>query len=218
MLLAVSDDGEGMTPDVLQRIFEPFFSTKGTRGTGLGLATVYGIVRQSGGHVQVSSEPGRGTSFKLYLPRDQAPGLTLALTPLPFRAVASASVLVVEDNEGVRDLIRRVLEKRGHRVATAARPDDALALVRQLPELDLLITDVVMPGLSGRELADALKQTHPTLQVLFMSGYTANAIVHHGVLDVGLDFIPKPFALDAFSQKVDELLSRRSPSPPGQRK
>ena len=209
VLLAVTDDGEGMPPHVLQRVFEPFFSTKGARGTGLGLATVYGIIRQSAGHVQVTSAPGRGASFKIYLPRDQGAGtVELPPTPLPFRALAPATILVVEDSEGVRELIRRILEKRGHRVFTAAFPDDALAL-GQLHALDLLVTDVVMPRLSGRELADALKQKHPSLQVLFMSGYTANAIAHHGVLDVGLDFIAKPFAIDAFSRKVDELLSRR---------
>ena len=207
VLLAVTDDGEGMPPDVLQRIFEPFFSTKGARGTGLGLATVYGIIHQSGGHVQVTSEPGRGTAFKIYLPRDRVGKEAIPPPPPPTRALVPAAILVVEDSEGVRELIRRVLEQRGHRVFTAARPDEALALGR-LHGLDLLVTDVVLPGLSGRELADALQKMHPALRVLFMSGYTANTIAHHGVLDAGLDFIAKPFAVDAFGRKVEELLSR----------
>lgn len=209
VLLAVTDDGEGMPPQVLQRCFEPFFSTKGARGTGLGLATVYGIIHQSAGHVQVASEPGRGSTFKLYLPRDRDAGSMAALTTLaPVRAAARATILVVEDSEGVRELIRRFLERRGHRVLTAARPGEALALGR-LHAPDLLVTDVVLPGMSGRELAEELQVRQPSLRVLFMSGYTENAILHHGVLDAGLDFIAKPFAIDAFSGKIDELLSRR---------
>ncbi len=207
VMLAVSDNGQGMTPEVLQRIFEPFFSTKGDRGTGLGLATVYGIVRQSGGHLQVYSEPGRGTSFKVYIPRDQrSPSEDPGPGPPVLRSTAKATIVVVEDCEGVRELVRRFLERRGHRVFTCAAPAEAIALNRNF---DLLITDVVMPGMGGRELADLLRKRHPALRVLFMSGYTANAIVHHGELDVGLDFIAKPFAIDAFGLKIDEILSRR---------
>lgn len=122
------------------------------------------------------------------------------------RSTAKATIVVVEDCEGVRELVRRFLEKRGHRVFTCAAPAEAIALNRNF---DLLITDVVMPGMGGRELADLLRKRHPALRVLFMSGYTANAIVHHGELDVGLDFIAKPFAIDAFGLKIDEILSRR---------
>ena len=209
VMLAVSDTGQGMTPEVLQHIFEPFFSTKGERGTGLGLATVYGIVRQSGGHIQVYSEPGRGTSFKVYLPRDpRAPVVAQGPTPAPRRATSPATIVVVEDSEGVRELVRRFLELRGHRVFTCAGPREAIALLQQLESVDLLVTDVVMPEMSGRELADQLQQSRPSLRVLFMSGYAANAIVEHGVLEAGLDFIAKPFAVDAFGMKVDEVLSR----------
>lgn len=179
------------------------------RGTGLGLATVYGIVRQSGGHLQVYSEPGRGTSFKVYIPRDQgSPSEDSAAAPPVLRAAAKATIVVVEDCEGVRELARRFLQKRGHGVFVYAGPAEAINLLRQVGDVDLLITDVVMPGMGGRELADALKKDRPSLRVLFMSGYTANAIVHHGALDVGLDFIAKPFAIDAFGQKVEEILSR----------
>ncbi|MFZ5443357.1 MAG: ATP-binding protein [Myxococcota bacterium] len=211
VLLAVTDNGTGIPRELLHKVFEPFFSTKGTRGTGLGLSMVYGIVKQSGGHVNVYSEVGRGTSFKLYLPRDRAQPAPPRAPPTRTRAsVEPATVLVVEDSEGVRELVRRFLEGRGHTVLTAANAEDALQLVEHHHgPLELLITDVVMSGMGGRQLADAVLRVRPSLEVLFMSGYTENAIVHHGVLDAGLDFIAKPFAIDAFAEQVDALLRRR---------
>ncbi len=209
VLLAVTDDGVGMTPEVRQRIFEPFFSTKGSHGTGLGLSTVYGIVKQSGGHVSVYSEPGQGTTFRIYLPRNERPeAAPSAPTPGPRRSVAPSTILVVEDAAGVRELIARFLEKGGHRILSAATPEEALTLAAH-QDLALVITDVVLPGMSGRQLVDALKQTRPDLKVLFMSGYTENSIVHRGVLDPDLHFIAKPFTIDAFSRLVEELLPQR---------
>ncbi|MFZ5445466.1 MAG: PAS domain S-box protein [Myxococcota bacterium] len=209
VMLAVTDNG--IPREMLHKVFEPFFSTKGARGTGLGLSTVYGIVKQSGGNVNVYSEPGKGTTFRIYLPRDVAqPGAPQTTTPAPRAPVEPATVLVVEDSEGVRELVRKFLEGRGHTVLCAANGEDALRLAeeRHAP-LELLVTDVVMPGMGGRQLADELRRTHPRLEVLYMSGYTENAIVHHGVLDAGLDFIAKPFAIDAFAAQVDALLRRR---------
>ncbi|MGH9900509.1 MAG: PAS domain-containing protein [Pyrinomonadaceae bacterium] len=207
--LEISDTGVGMNEETQAHIFEPFFTTKETgKGTGLGLATVYGIVKQSGGYVFVESEVGRGTTFEVYLTRaeeaaaaDERRGRDTVPPP------GSETVLVVEDEEMVRTVAREVLEICGYRVLAAGGGAEAVALCeREDCAIDLLVTDVVMPGMSGRELAERLLGLCPRMRVLYMSGYTDDAIVHHGVLGGGMDFIEKPFTPEALSRKVRETL------------
>jgi CheY-like chemotaxis protein len=193
-----------MSAETRKRIFEPFFTTKAKgRGTGLGLATVYGIVKQSGGTVWVYSEPGEGTSFKIYLPRvlrEKTP-----VTPRPARRDVGGTegILVVEDDHSVRELTRRILAAAGYAVTVAANGADALRLFENLADrVDLVLTDVVMPDMNGPELAKSLKHRKPGLRTLYMSGYTDNAIVHHGVLDEGTHFIAKPFSAEDLLTKV----------------
>ena len=209
VLLAVSDTGEGMSEEVLRRIFEPFFTTKEKgKGTGLGLSTVYGIVKQSGGNVSVYSEAGQGTTFKVYLPRVASevrePGV--GVVEVTTRG-GSETILLVEDEDVVRGLARRILEQAGYSVVEAARADEALRFwAEHAAEIDLLLTDVVMPEMSGKELADKLKAQSPELKMLFMSGYTDEAIVHHGVLDSNVELIQKPFTPGGLIKKVRDVL------------
>ncbi|MFH1834461.1 MAG: ATP-binding protein, partial [bacterium] len=187
--VAVTDTGGGMDKQTKARIFEPFFTTKEKgKGTGLGLSTVYGIVKQSGGNIWVYSEPGKGTTFKIYLPRDFS-SRTPTHTKLPAvlsRIMGTETILVVEDEEALRKVAKRSLEAAGYKVLIAADGDDALLKGTQhAGDIHLLLTDVVMPRMSGRVLAQELSKTRPTLKVVYMSGYTDNAIVHHGVLDAG---------------------------------
>jgi PAS domain S-box-containing protein len=207
--LSVADTGIGMDAATRDRVFEPFFTTKEVgKGTGLGLATVYGIVRQSDGFVRVDSEVGRGTAFHVVLPRARLPVPPPRDTLMPARAEHEAIILVVEDDRAVRQLAERILTRSGYRVTTAASGSEALALVPQLGgAVQLLMTDVVMPNMSGKQLADALTVRYPDLRVLYMSGYTDNAIVHHGVLDSGTHFIGKPFTASALTRKVREVLA-----------
>ena len=206
--LSVTDTGCGMDAETQEHIFEPFFTTKEKgKGTGLGLATVYGIVRQSGGYLWVYSEPGRGSTFKIYLPRldIQAPDSRRRATYSP--ATGNEVVLVVEDEDAVRKLAERILQSAGYRVLTAAGGRDALLLCERYEgRIDLLLTDVVMPKMSGRELWEHLVKLRPTLKVLYMSGYTDNAIVHHGVLDPGTHFVSKPFTVVDLTTKIRKVL------------
>ncbi len=209
VMLSVSDNGQGMDKETQARIFEPFFTTKEkSKGTGLGLSTVYGIIKQSGGYVFVQSEVGRGTTFRIYLPRVED-----AAEPLSqMRASQAASggsetVLLVEDEESVRQLVRETLEAKGYKVLEADQGDAALQVAAaHAGTIDMLITDVVMPGMSGRELAKQLCASRPQTRVLYLSGYTEDAIVHQGVLDPGTAFLQKPFTLQMLSRKVREAL------------
>jgi len=216
VLLVVSDDGCGMDKETLAKIFEPFFTTKGLgQGTGLGLATVFGVVRQNNGFVNVYSEPGKGTTFKIYLPayKEGREGNEGREGPVCEQAMAEPAakggeaVLVVEDEPATLDMAKLMLERLGYAVLTAPNPDEAVRLAESLSApIHLLVTDVVMPGMNGRELADRLVALHPDLKCLFMSGYTADVIARQGVLDQGVSFIQKPFSLRELGVKVREVL------------
>ncbi len=213
-MIAMSDSGVGMNPETMSRIFEPFFTTKEMgKGTGLGLSTVYGIVKQSGGHIWVYSEPGRGTTFKIYLPRveEQAE----APEPAPDRTdriEGSETILLVEDDEAVRTLVREILERNGYTVLAAGGGEEALrASGRHEGKIHLMLCDVVMPGMSGVQLSRRITSSRPDMKVLYMSGYTDNAILHHGVLDPGTAFIEKPFSPDALARKVRAVLDDNRP-------
>lgn len=211
--LAVSDTGCGMSAAVRAKIFEPFFTTKGPgKGTGLGLATVYGIVKQSGGHVGVYSEVGVGTTFKVYLPRTEPAGEGAKSHPV-LRALprGTETVLVVEDDAAVRGLTRHILQNAGYAVLEAAGGDEALRVaIGHTGRIHLLVTDVVMPGLGGRAAAERLAERHPGLRVLFVSGYTDDAVVRHGVLHDKVNFLQKPFTPAALAGKVREVLDQPS--------
>ncbi len=217
VLLSVSDTGIGMAPEVREHLFEPFFTTKGLgEGTGLGLATVYGIVKQSGGHIQVYSEVGHGTTFKLYFPRVYAQVEEPEEKAPPERLPeGSETVLVVEDNDMVRGLACRVLREQGYTVLEAKESLQALEIARGYGGyIHLLLTDVVMPQMSGRLLSETLQGMYPGLQTLYMSGYTDNVVVQHGILEPGLAFIQKPFTPGGLARKVREVLDQagnRSP-------
>jgi PAS domain S-box-containing protein len=210
VVLTVTDTGTGMTPQVLARLFEPFFTTKELgKGTGLGLATVHGIVARSGGSVIVHSEVGKGTSFKVYFPRaDGAEMVVDAPPPVARPRARSETVLVAEDAEGLRELARRLLQRQGYTVLVAANADEAIRLFEQNASIDVLLTDVVMPGTSGPELTRQLVERRPALKVIYMSGYTVDAIVHHGVLDPGIAFLHKPFTSETLGRKIREVLDR----------
>jgi PAS domain S-box-containing protein len=214
VMLAVTDTGCGMDAATQARIFEPFFTTKGAgKGTGLGLATVYGIVKQSGGCIYVYSEVGRGTSFKVYLPRVEdtaaAPSRLAAAPPSQVRAGGQETLLIVEDDDAVRALTRTVLRGNSYNVIEAVDGDEALRWVEQHSEpIHLLVTDVVMPGMSGRVLAERVTELRPDLKVLYVSGYTDDAVVRHGLLEADIAFLQKPFSPDALTRKVRELLDQ----------
>jgi two-component system cell cycle sensor histidine kinase/response regulator CckA len=208
VMIMVTDTGEGIPPEVQPRLFEPFFTTKEPgRGTGLGLATVHGIVTQNGGSIEVSSVVGAGTTFRLYFPRAQAPAGSFEVTAPVVRASRGGeTIVVVEDEEGLRLLITRLLERLGYTVLVAANAAQAIALFGEHSSIDLLLTDVVMPGGSGPDLSTWLVKGRPQLKVLYMSGYTDEAIVQHGVLAPGIAFLHKPFTAQELGLKVREVL------------
>ena len=209
-MLAVSDTGHGMDAETRAHIFEPFFTTKEKgKGTGLGLSTVYGVVQQSGGHIWVYSEVGRGTTFKIYMPLVEQPAEELrrkaGAVPDPPRG--TETVLLVEDEDLVRRMAREMLEASGYAVLEARHGIEALDVAeRHADHIHLLLTDVVMPYMSGRELAEKLAVLRPDTSVLYMSGYTDDAIVHHGVLEKGVAFLEKPFTPDTLAHKVRTVI------------
>ncbi len=212
VMLAVSDDGCGMDADTQARLFEPFFTTKELgKGTGLGLATIYGIVKQNHGFINVYSEAGQGSAFRVYLPRHA--GATDPATPataLRSQIQGNGTILVVEDEPTILILVRTMLERRGFTVLAASTPEEALRLgAGHDSELDLLLTDVIMPGMNGRELAHRLVAFHPNLKTLFMSGYSADVIAHHGVLEARVHFIAKPFSSVDLTAKIEAVLQDR---------
>jgi len=213
VMVSISDTGSGMDRQTLGRVFEPFFTTKEVgKGTGLGLSMVYGFVKQSGGHVTIYSEVGVGTTVKMYFPRHYG---DLAHEPQPLgdvvipKAVPGEVIVLVEDNEDVRAYSSSVLRELGYEVLEAADADSGLAVLRQVNRVDLLFTDVVLPGPSGRELADAALAERPQLRVLFTTGYSRNAIIHHGRLDAGVDLLSKPFTFEQLACRVRDVLDRR---------
>jgi PAS domain S-box-containing protein len=212
VMLAITDTGAGMSEEVKARVFEPFFTTKGVgQGTGLGLSTCYGIVKQSGGHISVYSEPGRGATFKMYLPqvepRTKNPTQRVATPDLP---LGTETILLVEDDPALREMAATLLKRLGYTVLTAANGIEALSLKQQrdIGHIDLLFTDVVMPHMSGKELADRVRALYPYTRILFTSAYTENAIIHQGVLDKGVALLQKPFTPSALAHKLREVLDQ----------
>lgn len=216
VLLAISDNGIGMAAEIKEHLFEPFFTTKEMgKGTGLGLATVFGIVKQSGGHIWVYSEPGYGTTVKIYLPRlvtkDDQPGQAQPAKQLPR---GGETILVVEDEPAVRELAARVLRRQGYAVLEATNGEEALQLVQTQPgEIHLLLTDVIMPSMNGKTLAEAMIKLYPQIKILFASGYTDNVIMQFGILNPEVMFLPKPYSPTALTHKVREVLDNYSIEP-----
>ena len=212
VMLAVSDTGSGMDQETQRRIFEPFFTTKDVgKGTGLGLSTVYGIVKQSGGNIWVYSEPGLGTMSKIYLPRIDSAGAECCEQQEPIVLRGTETILLVEDEDVVRGLTKNILMQAGYNVLDAKGGEEAIRVCRAHPgPIDLLLTDVVMPEISGKEVADRLQELRPAIRVLFMSGYTDEAIVQHGVLDATVEFIQKPFTWFGLTRKVRDVLNREA--------
>ena len=211
-MLAITDTGTGMSEEVKARAFEPFFSTKGVgQGTGLGLATCYGILKQSDGHINVYSEVARGTTFKIYLPQvERQASIPLPRLKSPDLPRGTETILLAEDDPSLREMSATLLRRLGYTVLTAANGVEALGLKQQrdIGHIDLLFTDVVMPHMSGKELSDRIRAIYPHTKILFTSAYTESAIVHQGMLNEGVALLQKPFAPSALANKVREVLDR----------
>jgi two-component system cell cycle sensor histidine kinase/response regulator CckA len=211
VMVAVSDTGSGMDKETQEHIFEPFYSTKEKgKGTGLGLSTVYGIVKQNKGFIWVYSEPGQGTTFKIYMPRAEEKVKTEEKVQTSEKHLSgSETVLVVEDDDSLRNLAQKTLRQYGYRVLTARNGEDALSIGKEYEgQIDLLLTDVVMPTMNGKETAERLQPLYPQMKVIYMSGYTDDAIVHLGVLEPGINFLQKPFSPEPLAIKVREVLDK----------
>ncbi|ESQ78738.1 hypothetical protein AEYBE204_12190 [Asticcacaulis sp. YBE204] len=210
VMIAVSDTGTGMPPEIMAKAFDPFFTTKPVgKGTGLGLSQVYGFVKQSGGHVRIYSEAGQGTTIKIYLPRHHADDVALSAkedSQALLRGDLKELILVVDDEDAVRQFSVDAITELGYRVISASNAADALAYIEAEPEISLLFTDIVMPEVNGRKLADQARVIRPDLKVLYTTGYTRNAVVHNGVLDPGVELIGKPFSLDELAAKIRSML------------
>lgn len=210
VMLAVSDTGIGMDGDTLSHIFEPFFTTKAHgKGTGLGLATVYGIIKQSRGHIWIYSEISKGSTYKVYFPAEEMkPEVSVEPHMAPQAFHGTETIIIAEDNAGVRELAEAILEQQGYRVLVAGNGQECLSqLFEHKGTVDLLLTDVVMPDMNGKVLAEKASERIPTLKVLFMSGYTDNVIIRQGVLEEGVHFIQKPFSVQTLDAKVWEVMN-----------
>jgi CheY-like chemotaxis protein len=209
VMVSITDTGIGMSPEVLERAFDPFYTTKGSgKGTGLGLSQVYGYVKQSRGHIKIYSEIDRGTTVKIYLPRHVGSGVARpapATKPIPQGSVED-TILVVEDDRNVREMTAESLRELGYSVLQAADGPEALNLLEN-ERVDLIFTDIVMPQMNGRQLADAVTEKWPDIRILYTTGYARNAIVHNGVLDHGVSLLAKPFSLEQLAHKVREVLN-----------
>ena len=208
-LLTVSDNGGGMEKETLDNLFEPFFTTKEVgKGTGLGLATIYGIVKQNAGFINVYSEPGQGSTFKIYLPRlGEDEDDDKAVPEKKTAAGGTETILLVEDDPSILTITRMMLERKGYSVLLAATPSEAIDLAKiHADKIHLLMTDVIMPEMNGRDLAGLLKELYPAIRLLFMSGYTADIIAHQGILDDGISFIQKPFSMADLTEKLRDVL------------
>jgi two-component system cell cycle sensor histidine kinase/response regulator CckA len=209
--LSVSDTGIGMDDETRKNIFEPFYTTKGNKGNGLGLATVYGIVQQNQGWIDVSSDVGKGSTFRIYLPRMEGTDEPAPMAPKSVAAqlIGSETVLVVEDQDEVRSFVVKALTEHGYRVLQAAEGNQALMLAERHPgAIDVLLTDVVLPGMNGRELADRFRIGRPDTKVIYTSGYTQDLIAHRGVLHDDISYIPKPYTADQIAAKVREAMRK----------
>jgi signal transduction histidine kinase/ActR/RegA family two-component response regulator len=214
--IAVTDSGSGMTPEVVARAFDPFYTTKATgQGTGLGLSQVYGFVKQSGGHINIYSEPGCGTTMRIYLPRFFGPDEPAVVEPQPPLSsdLNREVILVVEDEDRVRAMTVEALRGLGYEVIPAAGPQQAIDGLNGHGQLHLLFTDIVMPGMNGRALADHIKTLRPSVKVLYTTGYTKNAVIHNGMLDRDVAFLPKPFTIDQLALKVRQTLDAAAKAP-----
>ena len=212
VMIAVSDEGTGMSPEIMERAIDPFFTTKSVgKGTGLGLSQVYGFVKQSKGHLKLYSESGHGTAVKIYLPRYYGTEQPVEADPVirqpERRGMRTEAILVVEDEDRIREVTTEALRELGYTVFFAASAKQALQILESSPEIALLFTDIVMPEMNGRRLAEAALKLRPDLKVLYTTGYTRNAVLHNGVLDPGVNFLAKPFTVDQLGQKVRQVLS-----------